>query len=342
MKACNCKAIMFIAISLLVATTSHAAQIAEGLDLSGFVDASYFNNPGENTSTFTLDQVELDIENNIDDVWGFRADINHLEGAEATTDNIIEQGFAWYSLAPMAKATFGKFNAPIGFEMLDPIDMYQYSHAMVFDYGIPTNLTGLMLSGGKGLFDYAIYVVNGWDQISDDNNDKTVGGRLGVTPMDGASIGFSYITGKEGDDAGGAETSNLAVFDIDFSYTGLENLIIGAEFNSGTFDNASEVKAGDDASWTGFLVMANYAFTDKVALTLRYDEFDDKDGARLGSGVSEKRKSFTISPSYAVTEGLDVLAEYRFTSSDENVFAKADGTLEDTLNELAIELIASF
>ena len=333
---------LFMAITLAVVNPSYGSEVADGLDISGFIDASYFNNPGEETSTFALDQAEIDIEKLIEGAGGLRLDINHVNGADSTTDNILEQGYAWFNLSPAAKVTFGKFNAPIGFESLDAVDMYQYSHAMVFNYGIPTNVTGLMLSGEAGIVDYALYLVNGWDLITDDNNDKTIGGRIGLAPMEGVSVGVSYITGKEGDDTGGAESSNLSALDIDFSYTRQENLTIGAEFNTGTFENASVTKAGDDATWTGFLVMANYAFTDQVGLTVRYDEFDDKDGARLGSDTSEKRTSFTISPSYAVAEGFDVLAEYRYTKSDEKVFADSDGNLEDTLSEFAVEMIVSF
>ena len=46
--------------------------------------------------------------------------------------------------------TFGKFNAPIGFELLDAPDMYQYSHSLVFSRGLPTNLTGAMLAMDLG------------------------------------------------------------------------------------------------------------------------------------------------------------------------------------------------
>ncbi len=331
---------MTIAISPRI---SESAEVAEGLSMTGFVDASYYNNTLAETNTFALDQGELDVEKTIEGAGGLRVDIQHVNtGSSLTTDDILEQGYVWIDLLSGLKLTFGKFNAPIGFELLDPVDMYQYSHAMVFDNGLPTNLTGVMFSGGSGMFDFSIYAANGWDLIYDDNKDKTLGGRLGLTPVEGVNVGLSYITGKEGSDAGEGQTSNLSVMDIDLTITMVENLIIGAEFNSGVFEGMSAVKTGDDATWTGFLVMANYAFTDKVALTLRYDQFHDAGGARLGGGVDETRGAFTVSPSYAVADGFNVLAEYRLSTSDKKTFTGADGKAEDNSSEFAIEFTFSF
>lgn len=319
------------------------ARAFEGVSISGFVDTSYYNNSRNETSAFSLDEAELDVEKTIEGAGGLRADFNYRNvDGDLDADKVLEQGYVWIDLPAGFAFTFGKFNAPIGFELLDPTDMYQYSHAMVFNYGVPTNITGAMVSGAFGVVDLSVYVVNGWDIITDDNKDKTVGGRLGVTPLEGLNVGASYITGKEGSDAGGAETSNLSVFDVDATFTMIDRLTVGAEYNMGTYEGMSAVDAGEDAEWSAWLVMANYAFTDKVGLTLRYDAFDDKDGARLGGGVAETRQSYTVSPSYAIAEGFGVLAEYRYTTSDEKVFADADGNLEDSVSEFAVEFTYSF
>lgn len=336
-------ALILTAVALLAAPVKSAAgETANGLAISGFVDTSYYNNALEETSSFALDQAEVDIEKSISGVGGLRVDIQYVNTGEAlTTDDILEQGYVWIEAPSGLSLTFGKFNAPIGFELLDPNDMYQYSHAMVFDYGLPTNLTGTMVSGSVGIFDFSAYVVNGWDLISDDNSDKTAGGRIGLTPVEGLNVGVSYITGKEGGGEG-ADAANLTVLDIDFTFTMIENLTIGGEFNTGTYEGMSAVKAGDDAVWTGFLVMANYAFTDKAALTLRYDQFHDADGARLGAGVDETRSAITISPSYAFADGFGVLAEYRHTASNEKTFTGADGKAEDSVSEFAVEFTFAF
>tara|TARA_B100000959_G_scaffold21478_1_gene20748 strand:+ start:160755 stop:161777 length:1023 start_codon:yes stop_codon:yes gene_type:complete len=327
---------LFTILLALVSVHSKTTNIAEGITISGFVDTSYYSNALDGSSTFGLDQAEVDFEKTVEGLGGLRLDLQHLNNTD-TGDEVMEQGYVWLDLTAGTNLTFGKFNAPIGFELGDPNEMYQFSHAMVFDYGLPGNLTGAMVSGGSGIIDFAVYAVNGWDLIADDNKEKTIGGRIGLTPMEGVNLGVSHISGKEG-----AASDNLSVLDVDLTITTIENLTIGGEFNSGTHAKASVVTAGADATWAGWLVMANYAFTDKVALTLRYDEFDDKDGARLGSGITEKRNAVTISPSYAIGDGFGVLAEYRLTKSNQKVFADADGNLQDSISEMAVEFTYSF
>lgn len=314
----------------------------EKLKITGFVDASLFESQYGNSS-FGLDQVEVDFEKKIDDKLSARVDINYLttEDDPSTTtvdesalrfDDLVEQGYVTYSKSGL-DLTFGKFNAPIGFELLDAVDMYQYSHALVFDYGLPTNLTGIMGAYGFGdKADLALYVVNGWDNNYDNNNSRTVGGRFGLTPAEGINIGLSGISGKEG-----TTDDKLTVYDVDFTLSAVKNLTIGAEYNSGVDENV--VAPGQDGEWTAYMVMANYAFTDTMSLTARYDNFDDKDGTRLDSGVVEKRKAYTVAALFSLGDGAGFLAEYRLDKSDKDVF---DNGLEDAQKSYAVEFTYSF
>lgn len=123
------------------------------------------------------------------------------------------------------------------------------SHSLVFTYGLPTNVTGAMLSGARGMFDLQFHVTNGWDLITDNNRHKTFGGRLGVTPREGVNIGFSAMTGKEGSDENGAETHNLTALDMDTTITVLPGIVIGGELNWDSFEDQSVIEPGADAKW---------------------------------------------------------------------------------------------
>lgn len=329
--------IMGVAI-LLGGMTSTEAR-AEEAKISGFVDVSLYEEQ-YGGSTFGLDQVEIDIEKKIDEKLSARVDINYLttgdddpvtpeDESALRFDDLVEQGYVTYSVKGL-DLTFGKFNAPIGFELLDPVDMYQYSHALVFDYGLPTNLTGAMGSYTfNDMADISLYVVNGWDNNYDNNNNRTVGGRLGLTPVKGINIGLSAISGEDG-----TTDDTLTVYDVDLTVTAVDKLIIGAEYNSGT-----DEEGGTDAEWSGFMVMANYAATDDLSLTIRYDSFDDEDGTRFDSAMIEKRNSYAVAALYSLGEGAGFLVEYRTDESDENVF---DGGAEDSKSSYAAEFTYSF
>jgi hypothetical protein len=68
---------------------------------------------------------------------GLRADLEWVKsGAEWAL--AVEQGYLDYlpSFAPALTFTLGRFNAPIGFELLDAPDMYQFSRPRLL-YGCP-------------------------------------------------------------------------------------------------------------------------------------------------------------------------------------------------------------
>ncbi|MDT8316491.1 MAG: outer membrane beta-barrel protein [bacterium] len=319
------------------------AEEVNGLKISGFVDTSLYESQ-YGDSSFGLDQVEIDIEKKIDGSLSLRADINYMTamkdystaaGPEVEIqqfDDLVEQAYVTYNTKGI-DLTFGKFNAPIGFELLDPVDMYQYSHALVFDYGLPTNLTGAMGSYEfNDMADISLYVVNGWDNNYDNNNSRTVGGRLGLTPFKGLNIGLSTISGKEG-----PTDDKLTVVDMDLTLKMVDKLTIGAEYNSGKDEGGAA--AGEDAEWSGFMVMANYAATNDLSLTLRYDSFDDEDGTRFNSGMIEKRTAYTVAALYSLGEGAGFLLEYRTDESDEKVF---DSGAEDSEASYAAEFTFSF
>ena len=329
-------------------------KLFEGLELSGFVDTSYVYDDNSGSSSFSLDEFELDIEKTLSNRASLRADINfrkvdYDDGDSFDFDDIMEQGYITYT-APIGDDmtfTFGKFNAPIGFELLDAPDMYQFSHALVFDYGLPTNLTGLMSSFDIGkTIDVTLYVVNGWDVSSDNNTDKTVGGRIGFTPVENINFGISGIYGAEKDDNNHDKRS---VIDLDATITPLESLLIGAEFNYGTEDEASLKDAEHDADWFGTLIMAHYDFTGWMGLTVRYDYFDDKEGSRIGLveggvdiGEAVKMQALTIAPTFTIADGAGFLVEYRYDFADKDYFEDADGKYKNNNHTVALEFTYSF
>ncbi len=205
---------------LLIALIALCAVNAWAQDLpfvlaSGFVDGAYFNDANANPDSgefngFSLDQVEVDLQKPLGEKGFVRADIEYVNGADPQNAiDYLEQGYMQYNF-PVSDKTlevmFGKFNAPIGYELLDPVDMYQYSHSEVFTYGLPTNLTGL-----KGYMSFCekldlhAYVVNGWDNNAENNDAITFGGRLGIKPIEKIGLGLSAIIGPEaaGKDAKG-------------------------------------------------------------------------------------------------------------------------------------------
>jgi len=290
----------------------------DNIQISGFVDASVFgtnlkNANGSNQRGIGLDQVELDIEYTEGNV-GLRFDLNASPsaGGNVTNDGLFEQGYITYTIPSIADDgltfTFGKFNAPIGWELLDAPDMYQFSHALVFNFGIPTNLTGAMLSASYGVADLSVYLTNGTDvNGTQQNGMKTYGGRLGLSPVDGVNIGFSYILDKNRNNQITQGNPSSRIFDVDFTYDGIDNLLIGAEYNDNKgFQNDTGVAfVGNQIKSRGYMVMAHYDFTDMIGATVRYDYFD------FDRAVNGTSKAYTAALTASLGGGLGALIEIR-------------------------------
>ena len=229
--------------------------------------------------------------------------------------------------------------------------MYQFSHALVFDNGLPTNLTGAMLSMdlGGGI-DVVVHLSNGWDQNVDTNTDKMIGGRLGYSHEEMGGIGFSAMRGDEKGLVG-----NLTVYDVDLTLTPAPKLLIGGEYNYGKTD-LNEVNV--ENSWNGYMVMAHYSLTDVMGLTGRYDrftwEYSPIDFSRIAarrSGAQDHppgnlevtQQALTIAPTFALTDGLGFLMELRRDFSDDEIFGDpGSGKREKSMVNFAFEMTYSF
>ncbi|MBN1826897.1 MAG: outer membrane beta-barrel protein [Candidatus Eisenbacteria bacterium] len=322
-------------VVFVVAVLAGSVRAGEETTISGFVDASYFGNVDTKEETFGLDQVEVDVERVFGENGTLHADLEWVKNGDDWT-LAAEQGYLTYRPdgAERLAFTLGKFNAPIGFELLDAPDIYQYSHALVFIYALPTNLTGAMVNAdlAEG-FDLAAYLVNGWDNNQESNGVKTFGGRLGYMPGEVVAAGLSAIRGSEGADQQDMRT----VVDLDLTVKPRKDLFFGGEFNYGKVE-----AGGNEATWTGCLAMAHYDITGRIGLTGRFDYLDDPDTYVFGGAAGETRTAFTIAPTFTLGDGMGALIEVRVDQSSEDVFIDGDGETDGSETTVAFEMTYTF
>jgi hypothetical protein len=336
------KANLIITVAVLVAAVGAMADEVGDTAITGFVDASYSRDITEGHGEFGLDQVEVDIVHQASDRVLLRADVEWIKDGDDFIAQ-VEQGYMSYTLPHGWSFTFGKFNAPIGFELLDPPDMYQYSHALVFDYGLPTNLTGFSLAKdlGHGL-DFIGHVSNGWDANAATGKHVTWGGRLGLT-YGGFSGGVSGISGREDadDDVADPFSFKRTVFDVDLKFE-QGNWVVGGELNQGRVTIAEPDAAAKD--WHGFLLMTHVDLVSWMGLTVRYGSFDDADGWALPEvdGQPQKIQSLTVCPTFVLHEGFTALVEVRVDSSNRDGFTDEAGQATSTRTVVAFEMTYSW
>jgi hypothetical protein len=286
------------------------------IKLSGFVNASAIDDRNSDRSTFGLDEMEMDVEHDFSDKAMVRADIEYVNDGTGSFGMDLEQGYLSYNLGSSQKWTFsfGKFNAPLGFESVDAPGRYQHSYAAISSYALPANLTGASLSTQfSPTVDAIVYLVNGWDVNSDNNSGKTWGTRWGFTPIADLNFGLSAVTGPEQVDR---TDSRRSVFDFDLTYHVTPTFLLGGEVNYGM--ESKVLTSGEDAKWFGFLLMSNIGLSGNVSLTMRGDYLKDNNGHH--TGYSQDLKAFTVAPRLKIVDGLEGLIEMKYEFSNHEVY----------------------
>jgi len=162
-------------------------------------------------NSFSLNLAELALEKKpaSDSRGGFRVDLDYgptttwvhgLEPGGTTTYQNIQQAYVSY-LAPAGKGLqldFGKFVTWNGQEVIETKDNWNYSRGLLFAWAIPYYHTGVRAA-------YAVndkvsvtgFLVNGWNNVSDNNTGKTVGAQLVIKPTPAVMLLTNYTGGPE-------------------------------------------------------------------------------------------------------------------------------------------------
>ncbi|MEP7336288.1 MAG: porin [Acidobacteriota bacterium] len=333
-------------------------------EVSGIVDGyySYNNNKVDmhtqgrvfdvrhNAFSLQLAKITLSKANSKEDPLGFRIDLGFGETVDRTisvsdssrndgTKHIL-QAYASY-VAPIGKGLtidFGKFYTPIGAEVIETKDNYNYSRSFLFAYG-PFYHTGFR---AKYAFNDKValtgFLVNGWDNAFENNVStdagKTFGFQLGLTPTKKFSFTETFLTGPEAPLANVPAVSardnwrhvadTVASYAVNDKFTLLGNFVVGSDADN----------TGDRGTWVGFAGYFKYAFNSHAAFSPRFEVFNDKDGLR--SGVAQTIKDITLTQELKVVNNLITRFEYRRDFSNQNFFTNSAGRAKDNQNTFTI------
>src|SRR6266581_4712939 len=169
--------------------------------------------------------------------------------------------------------SFGRFDAPIGFERDDePLNLVPTA-SFTFENARPVKFTGLLarytLNPKVSVLGL---VANGWDREADNNSGKTAGFKLQVFPTSGLAVAAGALYGPEEDSTNGSQRTLLTT---DATYQPLARLILQGEAHHGT-----QRVAGFPVGWTGVVAQMFWRVGRATGLTIRGDVLDDPDGAR--------------------------------------------------------------
>jgi len=292
---------------------STLASLLGPLSITGFVDGYYgydFEHPHENAPSVLAGNPSTGLEglrafdspysqlslNAVELILDKAPDANnsrigyHIAMGAGNAMNVVGStdpgglGFAQYLkeaygsyLAPIGKGLqidFGKFVTPAGAEVIESKDNWNYSRSLLFTYAIPFYHFGLRAKYAfSDKYSLTGYLVNGWNDIVDNNSGKTFGLSFGWTPNKKWGFTETYFVGPE-EPNNNHNIRQLWDTVVTYSPTSKLSFILNTDYGRGDrfFTYAKPVW------WGGVAGYLRYQFNDSYALSTRYEYYDDPYG----------------------------------------------------------------
>jgi hypothetical protein len=332
------------------------------IDFSGLVDGYYslnFNHPASGfnglynfdvkANQFSLNMAKLSMSHTADPVgfqvdfgFGRAFDIIHAyepTGTPAIMRNVEQAFVSWKPSKDKGfQLDFGKFVTSAGAEVIESHTNWNYSRSLLFAWAVPYYHFGLRMTETAGHFTGGVQVVNGWNNVEDNNTGKTLGFVGNITSKK-IAWNNNYYTGPENP---GTNKGFRNLYDTTVLITPVDmfNAYINFDYGANKVYDATG-KTGTTAAWYGVAGAAKVQFNSKHALTPRIEWFKDRDG--YSTGTVQELKEFTLTYEYKWVEGLLGRIEYRRDWSDVPFFERGAGPgLWKNQDTLALGVIAFF
>ncbi|MBI3272470.1 MAG: porin [Planctomycetes bacterium] len=337
-----------------------------GISISGSLSLSYnYNLAGPDSrinrirvfdaeaNEFNANLLDLVIQKKAEEpgAWGFRADLDFGEDAAifqaagfADGDNFeLQQAYVTW-VAPVGDGltlTLGKFVSLHGAEVIESADDMNTSRSFLFGFAEPATHTGFLAS-------YTFFkqvcliagVVNGWDNVDDNNDAKTFHGCLRYTPCDTFNL---TVTGSYGAEQPNNTRDHRGFLGVTATATPTRDWTFVLAVDWAQEEHAGVgVDAGEDATWQGFAGYVQYQLCPAWSVRARYELFDDPEGARLGvPGQTVQEATLTLS--WRPVDPAEVRLEFRHDVSDQHAFDDGDRVQDArTQDTLSLEAIFRF
>jgi hypothetical protein len=354
------------ALTLLVGAGVGASEVEAQLEWSGSVDFyyQYYLNKSDaegmrtfdlQHNSFTLGLAEIAVERapTASSRVGGRVDLNFGPVADLTSIfepdpsygdgpeifRNLQQAYISVMANDQVTIDFGKFVTPLGAEVIESQSNMNYSRSVLFGYVIPFYHAGLRVGlAASEQLTLTGYVVNGWNNVTDNNSDKTFIASAALTPNEQMTWYGNIIVGKEGDFGGDpAEQDLLWVFDTTLSFAATEAFTLMANLDFGSAADAAGTPADPEAAtFWGIAGYGRFQSSESWALAGRFEFIDNPDGFL---SLDERSQSFTITSDHRLFGDLITRIEGRIDMLENEFFTDADGDPTDSQPSITVGMV---
>jgi hypothetical protein len=324
-----------------------------GMDFSflfdGYVDGS-FNHPDSgynqlrnfdyradtlhvNMGKITIDRGPAPVGFHLD--VGFGQTFTNIHSTDRAPEAFKYFEQAYVSFKPKSwrgvEVDVGEFVTSAGAEVIETNGNWNYSRSLLFALAIPYYHFGVRTSFPVGPhFTGGFQVVQGWNNIYDNNSGKTFG-FTGAYAWKKATWSSNYYVGPE---KTRTNTGIRHLYDTTVLVNQTDKFSYYLNFDYGQDGNIG----GGSSKWGGIAGAARYQTGKKTAIATRLEYFKDADG--FATGVKQAVKEFTLTGEYKMTTWLMARAEFRNDWSDQPYFEKEHGVFGKTQPTALLGVIA--
>lgn len=209
--------------------------------------------------------------------FNYAGEPDEIAGSQPNYLPLVQEATLGVSLAPTLWIDGGIMLSHIGSESWISIDNPTYTRSLAAEFS-PYYETGVRATW-QALPNLVaqVNVVNGWQLISENNEDKAVGVRVDWTPAAPLTLSYSNFIGREPRAATGGQDVR-AFHDVIARWAPSARALV-----IGTVDYGTQ----DERDWMAASLVGRWWITPDVALTGRVERFDDEDGVVSATGVAD-------------------------------------------------------
>lgn len=232
----------------------------------------------------------------------------------------------------------GILSAPYTNESAISRDHLAYTRSLAPEY-VPYYVSGVKLSIPlSSVWQFNVYVVNGWQQIQDQNANKSVGTHLEYKPNQHWSLNWTTYAGNEASATDSTIGSRL-FHDVYFVYTSSRWTVTGC-----AYVGRQAQAAGQHAVWWQANFIGRYQILPQWSVTGRIEYFQDEHGVQVASlmpGAGFRTASSSVGVNWQLADHVLLRAEGRTFFSDRTVYRR-DDVFVRTSNLLTLNMTVWF
>jgi hypothetical protein len=246
-------------------------------------------------------------------VGGAKLELGFGKQGDVVGNVYVQQAYATLKLGPTT-VDFGRWYTPAGFELFDPKDNWTYSRGLLYNFAIPTAHEGVRVAVPvTEQLTFTGAIANGSDLWSNDTGASKSPYKTGI-----ASLTYTR------DDSYGALNFLLSKDPATGEDAWLADVVVSQGFGPLALAVEGDYGKYGDFEWMGAGVWAKYAISDALRVVGRAEWFQDEDGHHVALPPAETFLSFTGGVNYAFGENVDLRAEVRVDTADEDVYGETD------------------